>query len=149
MATKGARRSEERLGFLQIFALHENGLGYSARVIHIFLFKELITFKNLELVSLCEAPLQFSLQKFHLVNGLERNTSLSLKKVNDWEDDGARSEKANIPLKYIKVVMVLEKLRNYPLDVAVFDLLLELVAKICVRLKEKTTSYVLYGFSYV
>lgn len=60
----------------------------------------------------------------------------------------ARSEKANIPLKYIKVVMVLEKLRNYPLDVAVFDLLLELVAKICVKLKEKTTSYVLYGFSY-
>ena len=44
--------------------------------------------------------------------------------------------------------MVLEKLQNYPLDVAVFDLLLELVAKICVKLKEKTTSYVLYGFSY-
>ncbi|KAG2270342.1 hypothetical protein Bca52824_064897 [Brassica carinata] len=88
MATKGARRSEERLGFLQIFTLHENGLGYSARVIHIFLCRELITFKNLELISLCEAPLQFSLQKFHLVNRLERNTSLSLKKVNDWEDDG-------------------------------------------------------------
>lgn len=88
MATKGDRRSEERLGVLQIFAFHENGLGYSARVIHIFMCRELITFKNIELISLCEAPLQFSLQKFHLVNGLERNTSLSLKKVNDWEDDG-------------------------------------------------------------
>ncbi|KAF8106816.1 hypothetical protein N665_0131s0019 [Sinapis alba] len=60
----------------------------------------------------------------------------------------ARDEKANIPLKYIKVVMDLEKLRKYPWGVASFDLLCESVAKTGDKLKEKTTSYVLDGFSY-
>ncbi|CAF2224490.1 unnamed protein product [Brassica rapa] len=32
-----------------IFKLYENGLGYSARVIHSFLCRELVTYKNHEL----------------------------------------------------------------------------------------------------
>ncbi|KAF8080341.1 hypothetical protein N665_0953s0006 [Sinapis alba] len=60
----------------------------------------------------------------------------------------ARDEKANIPLKYIKVVMDLEKLRKYPWGVSFFDLLCDSVAKTRDKLKEKTTSYVLDGFSY-
>ncbi|XP_018448824.1 uncharacterized protein LOC108820374 [Raphanus sativus] len=60
----------------------------------------------------------------------------------------ARDEKANIPLKYIKVVMDLEKLRRYPWGVDVYDLLYESVVKTRDFLSEKTTSYVFDGFSY-
>ncbi|KAF3495645.1 hypothetical protein DY000_02053163, partial [Brassica cretica] len=60
----------------------------------------------------------------------------------------ARDEKANIPLKYITVVMDLEKFRKYPWGVAAYDLLCKSVAKNRVKLKDKTTSYVLDGFSY-
>ncbi|KAF8115981.1 hypothetical protein N665_0024s0008 [Sinapis alba] len=44
--------------------------------------------------------------------------------------------------------MDLEKLRKYPWEVSSFDLLCESVAKTRHKLKEKTTSYVLDGFSY-
>uniref|UniRef100_A0A0D3DKA7 Ubiquitin-like protease family profile domain-containing protein n=1 Tax=Brassica oleracea var. oleracea TaxID=109376 RepID=A0A0D3DKA7_BRAOL len=60
----------------------------------------------------------------------------------------ARDEKANIPLKYIKVVMDLEKVRNYPWGVAACDLLYNSITKTRDNLKDKTTSYVLDGFSY-
>ncbi|XP_018464130.2 uncharacterized protein LOC108835364 [Raphanus sativus] len=60
----------------------------------------------------------------------------------------ARDEKANIPLKYIKVVMDLEKLRRYPWGVAAYDFLCESVVKTRDFLSEKTTSYVFGGFSY-
>ena len=60
----------------------------------------------------------------------------------------ARDEKANIPFKYIKLVMDLENVRKYPWGVASFDLLCESIAKTRDKLKEKTTSYVLDSFSY-
>ena len=60
----------------------------------------------------------------------------------------ARDEKANIPLKYIAVVMDLDRVRKYPWGVAAYDLLCKSIAKNCDQLKEKTTSYVLDGFSY-
>ncbi|KAF8048840.1 hypothetical protein N665_2379s0002 [Sinapis alba] len=60
----------------------------------------------------------------------------------------ARDEKANIPLKYITVVMDLEKVRKYPWGVAAYDLLCNSIAKNRDKLKDKTTSYVLDGFSY-
>ncbi|KAF8093345.1 hypothetical protein N665_0384s0031 [Sinapis alba] len=158
--------------FYQIFKLHENGLGYSARVIHSFLCRELLTYKMHEIC-------------------------ISLKEFDDWKDDGgfwskvlsrkdgsitlfnlwnkhkqsvkkwrnadrirlvylaiilcvvlARDEKANIPLKYITMVMDLEKVRKYPWGVAAYDLLCNSIAKNCDKLKDKTTSYVLDGFSY-
>ncbi|KAF3546403.1 hypothetical protein DY000_02010382 [Brassica cretica] len=60
----------------------------------------------------------------------------------------ARDEKANIPLKYITVVMDLERVRKYPWGVAAYDLLCNSVAKNRDKLKDKTTSYVLDGFSH-
>ncbi|KAF2557206.1 hypothetical protein F2Q68_00017044 [Brassica cretica] len=59
----------------------------------------------------------------------------------------ARDEKANIPLKYIKVVMDLEKVRKYPWGVGAYDLLYNSISKTRDNLKDKTTSYVLDGFS--
>ncbi|KAF2617248.1 hypothetical protein F2Q68_00039551 [Brassica cretica] len=60
----------------------------------------------------------------------------------------ARDEKVNIPLKYITVVMDLERVRKHPWGVAAYDLLCNSVAKNRDKLKDKTTSYVLDGFSY-
>lgn len=183
--------------FAPVFKLYENGLGFSARVIHSFLCRELVTYKEYELwFVFARRALRFSLLEFHAITGLECNTSLSLKELVEWEDDGgfwstvvktkrgicmldlwknhqqdvkkwsnadrirlvylciivtmvcARDEKANIPFKYIKLVMDLEKFRKYPWGVAAFDLLCESIAKNRDHLKEKTTSYVLDGFSY-
>ncbi|XP_056844534.1 uncharacterized protein LOC108808323 [Raphanus sativus] len=183
--------------FSQIFKLHENGLGFSARVIHSFLCRELVTYKQHELwFVFARRALRFSLQEFHAVTGLQCDTSISLQEFSDWDDDDgfwsrvlkkkegitiynlwikhknavkkwrnvdrirlvylciimyvvlARDEKANIPLKYIKVVMDLEKLRRYPWGVAAYDFLCESVVKTRDFLSEKTTSYVFDGFSY-
>ena len=60
----------------------------------------------------------------------------------------ARDEKVNIPLKYITVVMDLERVRKHPWGVAAYDLLCNSVAKNRDKFKDKTTSYVLDGFSY-
>ncbi|KAF2563107.1 hypothetical protein F2Q70_00015221, partial [Brassica cretica] len=60
----------------------------------------------------------------------------------------ARDEKANIPLKYIAVVMDLDRVRKYPWGVASYDLLCKSIAKNRDQLKKNTTSYVLDGFSY-
>ncbi|KAF8112867.1 hypothetical protein N665_0059s0005 [Sinapis alba] len=164
--------------FSQIFKLHKAGIGYSARVIHSFLCRELVTYQMHQLwFVFARRPLRFSLVEFHEITGLECNATLSLKEFDEWEDDGgfwskvlkrkegiciltlwkkhketvkkwsnidrirlvylcitvcvvlARDEKANIPLKYIKVVMDLEKLQKYPWGVASFDLLCEPVAE--------------------
>ncbi|XP_048623528.1 uncharacterized protein LOC125592430 [Brassica napus] len=60
----------------------------------------------------------------------------------------ARDEKANIPLKYIAVVMDLDRVRRYPWGVAAYDLLCKSIAKNRSQLKENTTSCILDGFSY-
>ncbi|XP_022544938.1 uncharacterized protein LOC106453357 isoform X1 [Brassica napus] len=184
--------------FHQIFKLHENGLGYSARVIHSFLCRELVTFLQHELwFVFARRPLRFSLQEFHAVTGFECDTHISIEEFEEWKYDGgfwskvlrrkdgtitlfnlwtkdkeavkkwknadrirliylaiilcvvlARDEKANIPLKYIAVVMDLDRVRRYPWGVAAYDLLCKSIAKNRSQLKEKTTSYVLDGFSY-
>ena len=184
--------------FSQIFKLHKNGLGFSARVVHSFLCRELVTYKLHELwFVFSRRPLRFSLQEFHAVTGFKCNTHISLKEFEEWKYDGgfwsnvlrrkdgtvtlfnlwnkdkeavkkwknadrirliylaiilcvvlARDEKANIPLKYIKVVMDLEKVQKYPWGVAAYDLLYNSITKTRDNLKDKTTSYVLDGFSY-
>ncbi|XP_048623801.1 uncharacterized protein LOC106393676 [Brassica napus] len=186
------------LVFHHIFKLHENGLGYSARVIHSFLCRELVTYLQHELwFVFARRPLRLSLQEFHAVTGFEFDTRISLEEFEEWKYDGgfwskvlrrkdgtitlfnlwtkdkeavkkwrnadrirliyvaiilcvvlARDEKANIPLKYIAVVMDLDRVRKYPWGVAAYDLLCKSIAKNCDQLKEKTTSYVLDGFSY-
>ena len=75
--------------FAQIFKLFDNGLGFSARVIHGFLCRELLTYKDHELwFVFARRPLRFSLLEFHAVTGLQCDTSLSLKELVDWDDDG-------------------------------------------------------------
>src|SRR5690606_38046138 len=60
--------------FSQIFGLRDTGLGYSARVIHILLCRELVTYKMYELwFVFARRPLRFSLQEFHAITGLECN----------------------------------------------------------------------------
>ncbi|KAG2276348.1 hypothetical protein Bca52824_058903 [Brassica carinata] len=184
--------------FSRIFKLHENGLGYSTRVIHSFLCRELVTYKLHELwFGFARRPLRFSLQEFHAVTRFECNTRISVKEFEEWKYDGGfwrnvlrrkdgkitlfnlwtkdkeavkkwrnadcirliylviilcvvlvRDEKANIPLKYITVVMDLEKVRKYLWGVAAYDLLCKSIAKNRDKLEDKTTSYVLDGFSY-
>ncbi|CAN6834186.1 unnamed protein product, partial [Brassica oleracea] len=161
-----------------IFKLLDNGLGFSAREIHGFLCRELLTYKDHELwFVFARRPLRFSLLEFHAVTGLQCDTSLSLKELVDWDDDGCfwslvirtnkgisifelwehhraavkkwsnadrirlvylciivcmvcgRDEKAPIPIKYVKLVMDLEQVRNYPWGVASFDLLCESIAE--------------------
>ncbi|WZZ78044.1 hypothetical protein YC2023_098616 [Brassica napus] len=120
----------------------------------------------------------FKLHKneFHAVTGFECNTHISLKEFEEWKYDGGFwsnvlrrkdgtvtlfnlwnkdkeavkkwNEKANIPLKYIKVVMDLEKVQKYPWGVAAYDLLYNSITKTRDNLKDITTSYVLDGFSY-
>ncbi|KAF2540398.1 hypothetical protein F2Q68_00032456 [Brassica cretica] len=159
--------------FSQIFMLHKNGLGFSARVVHSFLCRELVTYKLHELCFVfAKRPLRFSLQEFHASNVLRRKDG-TFTLFNLWDKDKeavkkwknadrirliylaiilcvvlARDEKANIPLKYIKVVMDLEKVRKYPWGVAAYDLLYNSITKTRDNLKDKTTSYVLDGFSY-
>ncbi|XP_056850736.1 uncharacterized protein LOC130500056 [Raphanus sativus] len=126
--------------FSQIFKLHENGLGFSARVIHSFLCRELVTYKQHELwFVFVRRAFRFSLQEFHAVTGLQCDTSISLQEFSDWDDDDGF---------WSRVVMDLEKLCRYPWGVAAYDFLCESVVKTRDFLSEKTTSYVFDGFSY-
>ncbi|KAF3487009.1 hypothetical protein F2Q69_00051949 [Brassica cretica] len=73
----------------QIFKLHKNGLGFFVRVVHSFLFRELVTYKLHELWFIfARRPLRFSLQEFHAVTGFEYNTRISFKEFEDWKYDG-------------------------------------------------------------
>ncbi|RID49975.1 LOW QUALITY PROTEIN: hypothetical protein BRARA_H00734 [Brassica rapa] len=172
--------------FSKIFNLHENGLGYSARVIYSFLCRELVTYTLHELwFVFARRPLRFSLQEFHAVTGFECNTCISVKEfeerkdgtitlLNLWTKDKEAVKKWRnadrirliylaiilcvreirrlifpSPLKYIMVVMDLERVQKYLWGVAAYDLLCNSVAKNHDKLKDKTTSYVLDGFSYV
>ena len=75
--------------FSQIFKLHKNGLGFSARVVHSFLCRELVTYKLHELwFVFARRPLRFSLQEFHAVTRFECNTRISLKDFEEWKYDG-------------------------------------------------------------
>ena len=75
--------------FSRIFKLHENGLGYSTRVIHSFLCRELVTYKLHELwFDFARRPLRFSLQEFHAVTRFECNTRISVKEFEEWKYDG-------------------------------------------------------------
>ena len=75
--------------FHQIFKLHENGLGYSARVIHSFLCRELMTYLQHDLwFVFARRPLRFSLQEFHAVTGFECDTHISIEEFEEWKYDG-------------------------------------------------------------
>uniref|UniRef100_A0A0D3DCI6 DUF1985 domain-containing protein n=1 Tax=Brassica oleracea var. oleracea TaxID=109376 RepID=A0A0D3DCI6_BRAOL len=123
--------------------------------------EELVTYKLHELwFVFARRPLRFSLQEFHAVTGFECNTRISLKEFEDWKYDGGfwsnvlRRKDGTFTLFNLwnkdkeAVVMDLEKVRKYPWGVAAYDLLYNSIAKTHDNQKDKTTSYVLDGFSY-
>ena len=68
--------------FAQICKLYENGLGYLARVIHSFLCRELVTYKNHELwFAFARRPLRFSLVEYHAVPGF---SAILVYHVRSW-----------------------------------------------------------------
>ncbi|KAF8100732.1 hypothetical protein N665_0218s0070, partial [Sinapis alba] len=160
--------------FTHIMAINDNGMGYSARLIHNFKCKQLFTAKKHELwFEFAAQPLRFSLQEFHAVTGLKcskesklmkRRGKISLKSIrlqhlqqcHKWSHMDrirliyvlmANDEKSHISQKYIKLVMDIEKLRMYPWGLESYDALVESIITSRKKLENKT-SYVLDGFTY-
>ncbi|KAF8112872.1 hypothetical protein N665_0059s0010 [Sinapis alba] len=80
--------------FSHIMVIEENGLKFSARLVHSFLCKELMTSKKHEKWFIfARRPLCFSLQKYHVVIGL---------KVNQEKNNGMIKTCGKINLKIIK-----------------------------------------------
>ncbi|KAF8051461.1 hypothetical protein N665_1720s0005 [Sinapis alba] len=72
--------------FSHIMVIEENGLKFSARLVHSFLCRELMTSKKYEKwFSFARTPLRFSLQEYHAVTGL--NVKLEKISVVKWTDD--------------------------------------------------------------
>lgn len=73
--------------FTHIMALYDNKMGYSARLIHSFMCKQLITAKKHELwFEFAGQPLRFSLQEFHAVTGLKCTKEANVD-FDKWEGD--------------------------------------------------------------
>ncbi|ESQ28868.1 hypothetical protein EUTSA_v10019486mg, partial [Eutrema salsugineum] len=74
--------------FGPVLSIIENDMGYSGRLIHSFLYKELITDKKHELwFVFAGRPLRFSLQEFHAITGLNTEDDKTCD-FSDWVDDG-------------------------------------------------------------
>ncbi|CAN6801512.1 unnamed protein product [Brassica oleracea] len=79
--------SEDPL-FAQIVAIHVHKLQFSARAIHTFVCKQLLSAKRYELwFHYARRPLRFSMQEFYAITGLKYNDELDLE-IDDWEYDG-------------------------------------------------------------
>ncbi|EOA35820.1 hypothetical protein CARUB_v10021060mg [Capsella rubella] len=73
--------------FAHVFAIHENGLGYSARLIHSIMCRQLITKKKHELWFVFgKKPLRFSMQEFYAVTGLKCKDDFS-GDLETWKKD--------------------------------------------------------------
>ncbi|XP_019085561.1 PREDICTED: uncharacterized protein LOC109126459 [Camelina sativa] len=73
--------------FASVFALYENGLGYSARLIHSIMCRQLVTKRRHELWFVFgKKPLRFSMQEFHAVTGLKYSADFS-HDSESWTDD--------------------------------------------------------------
>ncbi|XP_019093257.1 PREDICTED: uncharacterized protein LOC109129459 [Camelina sativa] len=148
--------------FSHVFAIYENGLGYSGRLIHSMMSRQLVTKKKREIWFVFGGkPLRFSMQEFHAVTGLKCTADSSCD-LENWKDDGgfwsklmkrkaglvmAKDEKKYIPLKYIQMVMDLDKVRTYPWGLKAFKSLAKSIIEKREDLK-KINSYALDGFSY-
>ncbi|CAN6896355.1 unnamed protein product [Brassica oleracea] len=79
--------SEDPL-FAQIVAIHVHKLQFSARAIHTFVCKQLLSAKRYELwFHYARRPLRFSMQEFYAITGLKYNDEPDLE-IDDWEYDG-------------------------------------------------------------
>ncbi|XP_010512724.1 PREDICTED: uncharacterized protein LOC104788649 [Camelina sativa] len=75
--------------FASIFALYENGLGYSARLINSIMCRQLVTKIRHELWFVFgKKPLRFSMQEFNAVTGLKYNDDFSDDSENWTYDNG-------------------------------------------------------------
>ncbi|KAL0899383.1 hypothetical protein Bca101_083344 [Brassica carinata] len=173
--------------------MEENNLKFSARLVHSFLCKELVTSKRHEKwFTFARRPLRFGLQEYHAVTGLKVKQEKNSRFVKWKDDDGfwstqiktsgkislqsikkkyleesstwtwvdrvrlvylcvimgvmfGRDEKVNIPLLYMKLVMDLDKLRNYPWGLHSFNFLLKQINKTRDKL-EQTEGYLMERF---
>ncbi|CAA7026618.1 unnamed protein product [Microthlaspi erraticum] len=74
--------------FAKIIAIHENRLHFSAKLVHSFMTRQLVTAKKHELwFVFARRPLRFSLQEFHAVTGLKCVADGNSDETN-WVDDG-------------------------------------------------------------
>lgn len=96
--------------FRPILAIH-NSLSYSARLVHSFLSRQLVTDKEYELWFVFgKRPLRFSLQEFYAVTGLKYESDDD-SDFDKWVDDGGfwsnlLKEKRNISLKVIQTKLL-------------------------------------------
>uniref|UniRef100_A0A0D3BJM9 Ubiquitin-like protease family profile domain-containing protein n=1 Tax=Brassica oleracea var. oleracea TaxID=109376 RepID=A0A0D3BJM9_BRAOL len=102
--------SEDPL-FAQIVAIYVYKLQFSARAIHTFVCKQLLSAKRYELwFHYARRPLRFSMQEFYAITGLKYNDEPDLE-IDDWEYDGGfwskllRRQK-NISVQQIRKVHV-------------------------------------------
>ena len=74
--------------FAQIVAIYVHKLQFSARAIHTFVCKQLLSAKRYELwFHYARRPLRFSMQEFYAITGLKYNDEPDLE-IDDWEYDG-------------------------------------------------------------
>uniref|UniRef100_A0A0D3BIY5 DUF1985 domain-containing protein n=1 Tax=Brassica oleracea var. oleracea TaxID=109376 RepID=A0A0D3BIY5_BRAOL len=129
--------------FSQIMVIQKNDLKFSARLVHSFLCKELMTSKRHEKwFTFARRPLRFGLQEYHAVTGLKvkRENNSGVRLIYLCVIMGVvmgKDEKVNIPHLYMKLAMDLEKLRNYPWGLYSFDFLLKQIDKTRHKLEQK------------
>ncbi|CAA7059534.1 unnamed protein product [Microthlaspi erraticum] len=150
--------------FANIVALHENNLGYSARLIHSMMCRQLITEKKYEIWCVFGGrPLRFSLQEFYAVTGLKYKDEDGIRDSEEWKDDNGfwskllkRKDKISIKmlldnhLPRVKVWNNIDKIRFVSvlsMGLDAFELLADSIIEVQGSLKKKG-SYVLNGFSY-
>uniref|UniRef100_A0A0D3E9D2 DUF1985 domain-containing protein n=1 Tax=Brassica oleracea var. oleracea TaxID=109376 RepID=A0A0D3E9D2_BRAOL len=154
--------------FSHIMVIQKNDIKFSARLVHSFLCKELMTSKRHEKwFTFARRPLRFGLQEYHghWSESEAREERWIIKKKhleesNTWTwGDRVRliylcvimgvvmgkDEKVNIPHLYMKLAMDLEKLRNYPWGLYSFDFLLKQLDKTRHKLEQKER-YLMEGF---
>ncbi|ESQ46332.1 hypothetical protein EUTSA_v10000674mg [Eutrema salsugineum] len=145
-----------------VLSIIENDMGYSGRLIHSFLCKELITDKKHELCDwVDDGGFWSKLLRSKRGITLSNIETKYLGRVNKWRRENrlrlvylyviaslvmAKSKTINIPKEYIILVMDLEKLRKYPWGRVAFDFLVQSIKKVRVKLTQ-STGYALNGFS--
>ncbi|KAL0731523.1 hypothetical protein Bca4012_027617 [Brassica carinata] len=105
--------------FSHIMVMEENNMKFSARLVHSFLCKELMTSKRHEKwFTFARRPLCFGLQEYHAVTSLKvKQEKKRVRLVYLRIIMGVvmmRDEEVNIPHRYMKLVMGLEQFQNYP-----------------------------------
>ncbi|ESQ46575.1 hypothetical protein EUTSA_v10000524mg [Eutrema salsugineum] len=148
--------------FGPVLSIIENDMGYSGRLIHSFLCKELITDKKHELCDwVDDGGFWSKLLRSKRGITLSNIETKYLGRVNKWTREDrlrlvylyviaslvmAKSKTINIPKEYIILVMDLEKLRKYPWGRVAFNFLVQSIKKVRVKLTQ-STGYALNGFS--